>query len=86
MNESKVWQNLIGEAKEVAAKEKILSRVLTEFILERENLSDALGWRLAARLVKNSVPESDIRELIKTTFEENGVLIVCVEADLIAVN
>ena len=85
MNESTVWQNLIGEAQEVAAKEKILSRVLTEFILERESLSDALGWRLAARLVKNSVPESDIRELIKTTFEESVGLIESVEADLIAV-
>ena len=47
----------------VASKERILSKVLTEFILERESLADALGWRLAARLVKSSVPESDIREL-----------------------
>ena len=71
MNDSTVWETLVDEAREIASKERILSKVLTEFILERESLSDALGWRLASRLVKNSVPESDIRDLIKKAFEED---------------
>ena len=71
MKELSVWEILVNEAKVVASKERILSKVLTEFILERENLAEALGWRLAARLVKNSVPESDIRDLIKTAFESD---------------
>ena len=69
MKDLSVWETLVEEARRVASKERILSKVLTEFILERENLADALGWRLAARLVKNSVPDSDIRDLIKQAFE-----------------
>ena len=85
MKELSVWEILVNEAKEVASKERILSKVLTEFILERENLAEALGWRLAARLVKNSVPESDIRDLIKTAFESDQEILSSVEYDLIAV-
>ena len=70
MKDSTVWGTLVREAKEIASKERILSKVLTEFILERENLCDALGWRLASRLVKNSVFESDIRDLIKKAFHD----------------
>lgn len=85
MKQSTVWDTLVKEAKKVAAQERILSKVLTEFIFERENLSDALGWRLAARLVKSSVPESDIRDLIRKAFEQNRDMLDCVESDLIAV-
>ena len=85
MNDSTVWKTLVEEAREIASKERILSKVLTEFILERESLSDALGWRLASRLVKNSVPESDIRDLIKKAFEEDIEMLQSVESDLIAV-
>ena len=55
MADSMVWETLVKEAKEVASKERILSKVLTEFILERDNLCDALGWRLAARLVARTL-------------------------------
>ena len=77
--------SLVIEAKSVASKERILSKVLTEFILERKSLPDALGWRLAARLVKNSVPENDIRELIKEALEGDSEILGSVEADLLAV-
>ena len=80
-----VWEILVIEAEKVASKERILSKVLTEFILERENLSDALGWRLASRLVKSSVPESDIRELIRNAFESDRKILSSVEYDLKAV-
>ena len=85
MTEDKIWDILISEAMQVASKERILSKVLTEFVLERESLADALGWRLAARLVKNSVPESDIRELIKDAFEKDKQMLHSVEIDLLAV-
>ena len=85
MTEDKIWDILISEAMQVASKERILSKVLTEFVLERESLADALGWRLAARLVKNSVPESDIRELIKDAFEKDKQMLQSVEIDLLAV-
>ena len=70
--EIKIWDQLVSEARVVASSERILSKVLTEFILERDSLPYALGWRLAARLVKNSVPENDIRELIRYAFDEDA--------------
>ena len=85
MIDGNIWNSLVIEAKSVASKERILSKVLTEFILERKSLPDALGWRLAARLVKNSVPENDIRELIKEAFEGDSEILGSVEADLLAV-
>jgi len=85
MNSESVWKILLKEAKTVAAKERILSKVIVEYILDRESLADALGWRLASRLVKSSVPENDIRELIKKAFDEDNDLLRSVELDLIAV-
>ena len=67
-------------------KKEFLSKVIAEYILDRENLADALGWRLlASRLVKSSVPENDIRELIRKAFDEDNDLLRSVELDLIAV-
>jgi serine O-acetyltransferase len=83
--EIKIWDQLVSEARVVASSERILSKVLTEFILERDSLPDALGWRLAARLVKNSVPENDIRELIRYAFDEDAEILSSVELDLMAV-
>ena len=38
MNSESVWKVLLREAKTVAAKERILSKVIAEYILDRENL------------------------------------------------
>lgn len=85
MRTENVWDLLLDKAREVASKERILSKVLTEFVLDRTSLSDALGWRLAARLVKNSVPESDIRDLFRKAFDEDEEMLRSVKLDLIAV-
>ena len=50
-----VWQSLRDEATAVASRERILAKVLTEYVLERSSLEDALSWRLSARLAKGSV-------------------------------
>ncbi len=68
MTNEEVWTTLRREAEAVAAKEPFLSKVLTEFVLERDSFADALGWRLAARLGRSSVPEKDLRELIRNAF------------------
>jgi serine O-acetyltransferase len=68
MTNQEVWTTLQQEAEKVAAKELILSKVLTEFVLDRDSFADALGWRLASRLGRSSVPEKDLRELIRDAF------------------
>ena len=85
MSDSSVWKSLFGEARLVAEKERILSKVLTEFVLERNSLGDALSWRLSSRLAKGSVPETDLRELFLECFVECGEVLLCVERDLEAV-
>ena len=85
VNIEEVWIDLRQEAERVATKERILSKVLTEFVLERDSLPDALGWRLAARLGRSSVPEQDLRELVRDAFLDEPELLETIGRDLRAV-
>ena len=85
MTNEEVWNTLRQEAEAVAAKERILSKVLTEFVLERDSFADALGWRLAARLGRSSVPETDLRELIRDAFLDDSESLDKVCSDVRAV-
>ena len=85
MSESFVWKSLLEEARSVASRERILSKVLTEYVLERDSLGDALSWRLSSRLAKGSVPETDLRELFNECHLGSDELLECVERDLEAV-
>lgn len=82
MTNEDVWPALRQEAEQVAAGEPILAKVLDEFVLQRDSFADALGWRVAARLGRSSVPEKDLRELIRDTFldEPESLAKVCVDA------
>jgi|TARA_B100000959_G_scaffold164790_1_gene172679 serine O-acetyltransferase len=85
MTNEEVWTTLRREAEAVAAKEPFLSKVLTEFVLERDSFADALGWRLAARLGRSSVPEKDLRELIRDAFLDDAESLDKVCSDVRAV-
>ena len=85
MNIEEVWMALRQEAERVATKERILSKVLAEFVLDRDSLPDALGWRLAARLGRSSVPERDLRELVRDAFLDEPELLETICRDLRAV-
>ena len=85
VNIEEVWIDLRQEAERVATKERILSKVLAEFVLERDSLPDALGWRLAARLGRSSVPEQDLRELVRDAFLDEPELLETIGRDLRAV-
>lgn len=82
---SKTWNILREEAAKVAAKERILSKILTEYVLERKSLEDALSWRLSSRLAKGSVPANDLKDLLYLSFMDARHIIDEVEADLHAV-
>ena len=80
-----LWTILQHEATKLASGERILSKILTELILDRESLPDALSWRLSSRLAKGSVPEDDLRGLFRKSLESSTELIEAIEADLLAV-
>ena len=44
---SETWHIIRDEAIEIASKERILSKILTEYVFERESFEDALSWRLS---------------------------------------
>ena len=85
MTNSQVWQSLRDEATAVASRERILAKVLTEYVLERISLEDALSWRLSTRLAKGTVPENDLRELFKNAYAADPTIIESIEHDLQAV-
>ena len=82
---SEIWNKLREEASIIASKERILSKILTEYVLERESFEDALSWRLSTRLAKGSVPANDLRELLLSSFIESETILNQIEADLHAV-
>lgn len=79
---SSTWSVLQEEAAEVASKERILSKIITEYVLERSSFADALSWRLSARLAKGSVPANDLRELLFSTYQHSKNILSKVEKDL----
>ncbi len=83
--EDQIWLQLREEAAEVASREIVLSKILKEFILERDSLVDALSWRLSTRLAKSLVPENDLRNLFKESFLSSDEVIASINADLRAV-
>ena len=85
MTTSSVWQSLRDEASAVASRERILAKVLTEYVLERTSLEDALSWRLSSRLAKGTVPESDLRDLFLSAYRADPSIIQSIERDLEAV-
>ncbi len=85
MTTSSVWQSLRGEASAVASRERILAKVLTEYVLERTSLEEALSWRLSSRLAKGTVPESDLRDLFLSAYRADPSIIQSIERDLEAV-
>ena len=85
MSESFVWKSLLEEARSVASRERILSKILTEYVLERDSLADALSWRLSSRLAKGSVPETDLRELFRECHLGSDELMEAVDCDFKAV-
>jgi serine O-acetyltransferase len=85
MTHSSVWESLRHEAMMVASRERILAKVLTEFVLERASLEDALSWRLSSRLAKGTVPENDLRDLFLTAYNSDPLIIKSIERDLQAV-
>ena len=82
---SEIWNKLREEASVIASKERILSKILTEYVLERESFEDALSWRLSTRLAKGSVPANDLKELLLSSFTNSDKISQQVEADLNAV-
>ena len=85
MINSSVWQSLRNEATAVASRERILAKVLTEYVLERSSLEDALSWRLSSRLAKGAVPSNDLRELLLHAYNSVPTIIKSIERDLEAV-
>jgi len=69
----------------VASHERILAKILTEYVIERSSLEDALSWRLSSRLAKGTVPECDLRELFFTAYTSDSSIMKSIECDLDAV-
>ena len=82
---SEIWGKLREEASKIASTERILSKIITEYVLERKSFADALSWRISSRLATGSVPANDLKELLFSSFEKSDSIIDKIESDLIAV-
>ena len=80
-----IWDNLRNEAEQTSLSEPILSSVLSEFVIDRKSLVDALSWRVASRLAKGSISESDLRSLFFECFSDDAGILASIAHDLDAV-
>ena len=83
--QSSIWNALKAEAEQTSTSEPILSGILSEYILDRNDLIDALSWRVSSRLAKGTVSESELRDLFKDCFSSDTTILNATAHDLEAV-
>lgn len=82
MNAQTLWQQLVSEAKEFAAKEPLLAPYLQTAILDQPSLDHALSAHLARLLDNSFIAQASLRELIQQIFEQHPGIIAAVCRDM----
>ena len=75
-----IWQQMRGEAEDVAAGEQTLKTFVTETVLQHDNLSDAIIHRIAQRLrhadLDRDVIVSAFREVVGSNRDNNIITLL----------
>jgi serine O-acetyltransferase len=80
-----LWQMLRIEAHNIYRNEILLRPLVNSVVLDKENLEQALSYRLASRLDSNDLNMSTLYDLFVSVYQENPELRGIIEADLQAV-
>lgn len=73
-----LWQELQDAAREIIGREKGLEKFLSDFILDRKDFADALGYLLAEKLADNTLGASTLRVNFADALETDiGILEAC---------
>lgn len=85
MSQPDLWQTIIEETHEQAAKEPALASFLHATVLSHESLDSALGYLLASKLGCAEINALQVREIVEQALASDPNLIEAVKADLRAV-
>ncbi|MFB9901245.1 serine O-acetyltransferase [Cerasicoccus arenae] len=81
-----LWQELRLEAENVARREPALSGLMSEVILQRHSLEEALSVRLSRKLAYHATPEGYLKDVFMEAFHADPHLGQQVRNDIQAVN
>lgn len=80
-----LWVQTQDIAAREAEREPRMAAMLSEIVLSRRTLGQAIAVRLAQRLSCNDFPRPELESLIHSVLEENPSLVACIATDLQAV-
>ncbi len=85
MSEDPVWEKIREDATAVSEKEPALSELLKECVLSRENLAEALTYRLARKLGCHAMSEESLRDIFLDIFRKDSSIVDIIRYDILAV-
>lgn len=80
-----VWRQLYNEAQDIAAAEPAMAEFIHVILLGRDNLAEAVVYRVAAWLEHSTLPFALARDLYNAALADNPELGLAFSADLMAV-
>jgi serine O-acetyltransferase len=69
-----VWQQIIEETQTAVAEEPILKEFLSNAILNRQSMGEALSYHLAAKLSSSALSEIALKSLMNDVFAHDEIL------------
>lgn len=82
---SVIWARLRTEAADASQEEPILSSFLNAAVLRHDNFTDALAYRLAAKLADAQLDPMLARDVAEAAIKGDPGIVACAAADIIAV-
>lgn len=79
-----LWPEIVAQAKSAQSSDPSLGQYLDHWILKHASLSDALAWRMAAKLAEPAESAPSTYELFAKLFRENDIL-SAIRSDLSAI-
>ncbi|KRO97113.1 MAG: serine O-acetyltransferase [Proteobacteria bacterium] len=71
---TKVWQNIVAEARATANSEPVLQSYLKSTIIDHSNLGSALGFHLSNKLASVLFPAEMLRDIMDDAFKDSAIV------------
>lgn len=86
MRDDPLWEELKREAESISRREPALTGLMSEVVLQRHSLEEALSVRLSRKLAYHATPEGYLKEIFMEAFHTDPRIGQQVRNDIIAVN
>ena len=81
----KIWSTIRSEAEDVADREPLMASIAHSGVLHHRSLSQALSYRIAAKLASSEMPAQILREIVDDAHADDPCIVASARADILAV-